>query len=116
VRTIYQNGGAIALPGAKVRLRLSPAELAEYQPLFDNAKKLRALLADLQDLTLRSSTKAAPSRRNTCPTGAARCISDGRQDNITISKPSQHGHGGTDFSRLSSLLMSQAAGVASSRC
>ena len=28
------------------------AELAEYQPLFDNAKKLRALLAELQDLTL----------------------------------------------------------------
>ncbi len=32
--------------------RLTPAELAEYQPLFDNAKKLRALLAELQDLTL----------------------------------------------------------------
>ena len=29
-----------------------PRELAEYQPLFDNAKKLRALLAELQDLTL----------------------------------------------------------------
>ncbi len=32
--------------------RLAPRELAEYQPLFDNAKRLRALLADLQDLTL----------------------------------------------------------------
>ena len=32
--------------------RLTPAELAEYQPLFDNAKKLRALLSELQDLTL----------------------------------------------------------------
>ena len=31
---------------------VTPAELAEYQPLFDNAKKLRALLAELQDLTL----------------------------------------------------------------
>ena len=31
---------------------LTPAELAEYQPLFDNAKKVRALLAELQDLTL----------------------------------------------------------------
>jgi hypothetical protein len=29
-----------------------PRELAEYQPLFDNARKLRALLAELQDLTL----------------------------------------------------------------
>ena len=32
--------------------RLTPAELADYQPLFDNARKLRALLAELQDLTL----------------------------------------------------------------
>jgi hypothetical protein len=38
--------------GKTVTRRLSPAELAEYQPLFDNAKKLRALLAELQDLTL----------------------------------------------------------------
>jgi hypothetical protein len=29
-----------------------PAELTKYQPLFDNAKKLRNLLAELQDLTL----------------------------------------------------------------
>src|SRR6266566_5839196 len=38
--------------GKTVTRRLSPAELAEYQPLFDNAKKLRALLTELQDLTL----------------------------------------------------------------
>ena len=38
--------------GKTVTRRLSPAELAEYQPLFDNARKLRALLAELQDLTL----------------------------------------------------------------
>jgi uncharacterized protein DUF6788 len=38
--------------GKTVTRRLSPAELTEYQPLFDNAKKLRALLAELQDLTL----------------------------------------------------------------
>jgi hypothetical protein len=48
--------------GKTTTRRLSPAELTEYQPLFDNAKKLRALLAELQDLTLqiidqRSSTK-----------------------------------------------------------
>ena len=28
------------------------AELTAWQPLFDNAKKIRALLAELQDLTL----------------------------------------------------------------
>jgi hypothetical protein len=38
--------------GKTVTRRLSPAELADYQPLFDNAKKLRTLLAELQDLTL----------------------------------------------------------------
>jgi hypothetical protein len=38
--------------GKTVTRRLTPRELAEYQPLFDNARKLRALLADLQDLTL----------------------------------------------------------------
>ncbi len=32
--------------------RLTPRELADYQPLFDSAKKLRALLSELQDLTL----------------------------------------------------------------
>jgi Family of unknown function (DUF6788) len=38
--------------GKTVTRRLTDAELAEYQPLFDTAKKLRALLAQLQDLTL----------------------------------------------------------------
>jgi len=40
------------IAGKTVTRRLAPAELAEYQPLFDNARKLRALLAELQDLTL----------------------------------------------------------------
>ena len=40
------------ISGKTVTRRLSPAELADYQPLFDNAKKIRALLAELQDLTL----------------------------------------------------------------
>ena len=38
--------------GKTMTRRLTNAELAEYQPLFDNAKKLRALLSELQDLTL----------------------------------------------------------------
>ena len=38
--------------GKTVTRRLSPAELADYQPLFDNAKKIRTLLAELQDLTM----------------------------------------------------------------
>ena len=38
--------------GKTVTRRLTDAELADYQPLFDNARKLRGLLAELQDLTL----------------------------------------------------------------
>jgi hypothetical protein len=38
--------------GKTVTRRLTPEQLAAWQPLFDNAKKLRALLAELQELTL----------------------------------------------------------------
>jgi hypothetical protein len=38
--------------GKTVTRRLTATELADYQPLFDNARKLRALLAELHDLTL----------------------------------------------------------------
>ena len=38
--------------GKTVTRRLTDTELAEYQPLFDNAKKLRALLSQLQNLPL----------------------------------------------------------------
>jgi len=38
--------------GKTVTRRLTPGQLAAWQPLFDNAKKLRTLLAGLQDLTL----------------------------------------------------------------
>src|SRR6202007_446864 len=39
------------ISGKTITRRLTPAELAEYQPLFDTAKKLRALLGEIQDLT-----------------------------------------------------------------
>jgi hypothetical protein len=51
------------IAGKTVTRRLTPAELAEYQPLFDNAKKLRALLADLQDLTLEIIEAGSPRSR-----------------------------------------------------
>jgi len=40
------------IAGKTVTRRLTQDQLAEYQPLFDNAKKLRSLLAELQDLTM----------------------------------------------------------------
>jgi hypothetical protein len=38
--------------GKTVTRRLTPAERAAWQPLFDNARKMRTLLAELQELTL----------------------------------------------------------------
>jgi Family of unknown function (DUF6788) len=38
--------------GKTVTRRLTPEQLTAWQPLFDNAKKLRTLLAELQELTL----------------------------------------------------------------
>jgi len=53
--------------GKTITRRLSPAELAEYQPLFDNAKKLRALLTGLQDLTLEIIGAGSPRQQNPEP-------------------------------------------------
>ena len=46
--------------GKTVTRRLTDAELADYQPMYGNARKLRAPLADLQDLTLQI-IEAAPA-------------------------------------------------------
>ncbi len=46
--------------GKTVTRGLTEAELADYQPLFENARKLRALLAELQHLTL-AIVEAVPS-------------------------------------------------------
>ncbi|MGH8972800.1 MAG: DUF6788 family protein [Acidimicrobiia bacterium] len=44
---------------------LSEDELVEYQPLFDNARKLRALMGELQELTLQLvETADNGARRN----------------------------------------------------
>ena len=59
--------------GKTATRRLTPAELAEYQPLFDNAKKLRALLGELQDLTLEiARTDRHQPQQNTEPENAIR--------------------------------------------
>jgi hypothetical protein len=47
--------------GKTVTRRLTGEQLAAWQPLFDNARKLRALLADLQDLTLQIIGEAPAS-------------------------------------------------------
>ncbi len=40
--------------GKTVTRRLTDAELTAWQPLFDNARKLRDLFAELQELTLKA--------------------------------------------------------------
>ena len=57
------------IDGKTVTRRLTDAELADYQPLFDNARKLRALLADLQDLTMEivQAAPASPPAAETSP-------------------------------------------------
>ncbi len=48
--------------GKTVTRRLTPAELADWQPLFDNAKKMRSLLAGLQELTLQIVEASPPQQ------------------------------------------------------
>ena len=40
--------------GKTITRRLTPQQLAAWQPLFDNARKMRSLLAELQELTLQA--------------------------------------------------------------
>jgi len=52
--------------GKTITRRLTDAELADWQPLFDNARKIRALLAALQELTL-EIIQATPRASNHNP-------------------------------------------------
>jgi hypothetical protein len=57
------------IDGKTVSRMLSEDELAEYQPLFDNARKLRDLVSELQDLTLQLVEEAdGPQRRSSTST------------------------------------------------
>ena len=42
------------IEGKTVTRRLTPEQLAAWQPLFDNARKLRQLVAELHELTLQA--------------------------------------------------------------
>jgi uncharacterized protein DUF6788 len=61
--------------GKTVTRRLTPRELAEYQPLFDNARKLRVLLAELQGLTLQIIEAGSPPQPSPEP-------EDGSPENV----------------------------------
>jgi hypothetical protein len=42
------------IDGKTITRRLTAEQLAAWQPLFDNARKMRSLLAELQELTLQA--------------------------------------------------------------
>ena len=50
------------ISGKTVTRRLTPEQLAAWQPLFDNARKIRDLLAELQELTLQAIGADADAR------------------------------------------------------
>ena len=56
--------------GKTVTRILSEDQLVEYQPLFDNARKLRALVSDLQELTLQLVEPADSGSGTKVPTTA----------------------------------------------
>jgi hypothetical protein len=56
--------GPTKIDGKTVIRRLAPAELTACQPLFANAKKIRALLAELKDLILEIIDTALPPARH----------------------------------------------------
>jgi len=54
VRSATALCGCLLRGGKTVTRRLTPKQLAAWQPLFDNARKMRSLLAELQELTLQA--------------------------------------------------------------
>ena len=66
--------------------RLTPRQLAEYQPLFDNAKRLRALVNELQDLTLQIIEADSP-RQQQSPEPEARGPENVGEARLTCGQP-----------------------------
>jgi len=94
--------------GKTITRRLTPRQLAEYQPLFDNAKKLRALLSELQDLTLQiietGSTREPPAPAEPEPAapenvGEARltCGQPSSQTPFAQANPKREDHSQLDY-------------------
>ena len=48
------------IDGTTVTRRLTAEQLSDWQPLFDNARKLRALLAQIQELTVQIVDSHSP--------------------------------------------------------
>ena len=49
--------------GKTVTRRLTSEELATWQPLFDNARKIRELVAELHELTLQAIQTGTPQQQ-----------------------------------------------------
>lgn len=64
-----------------VTRKLTADELTAFEPFFDNAKKLRALMGELQELTLKLVDQGTPSARSGRPAKGAPSAK-GRAPNI----------------------------------
>jgi hypothetical protein len=64
------------LDNKTVTRTLTDDELADYQPLFDNAKRLRALIAELQELSLELVDRQQPAARTRRTTRGAPSAGD----------------------------------------
>jgi hypothetical protein len=66
--------------GAKTVTRmLSDEEVAAYEPLFDNARKLRALMSELHELSLQLVEPAQAGSRSKAPTKPAGAVTRPRR-------------------------------------
>ena len=84
--------------GKTITRRLTPRQLAEYQPLFDNAKKLRTLLSDLQDLTLQIIETGSTREPSTPPEPEPPAPENVGETRLTCGQPSSQ----TPFAQVSS--------------
>lgn len=74
-----------------VTRRLTDDELAAYEPFFDNAKKLRALMAELQELTLELLDQDPPSARSGRATKSATSATDRTPNNAPSGRRQRQG-------------------------
>ena len=93
--------------GKTITRRLTPRQLAEYQPLFDNAKKLRTLLSDLQDLTLQIIETGSTREPSTPPEPELPAPENVGETRLTCGQPSSQ----TPFAQVRSKREDHASGT-----
>jgi len=97
--------------GKTITRRLTPAELTEYQPLFDNAKKLRALVAEIQDLTLEIIETANSRQHHRSPEPETRGPENVGEARLTCGQPPSRSTSNQVSPKREDLTFSQVRGI-----